>query len=134
MTSVRVSSLGFAVAAVTIGGCASLPAAKGSTAESVCVNKRDINSISALDDQHAFVKVSAGRFYLVTVDKACRGLAVARAIAIVDATARVCGDGLTLLSFENPTVGPMRCRIEGIDSVADKNAARDLIESRAPPE
>jgi hypothetical protein len=47
---------------------------------------------------------------------------------------RVCSDGLTLLSFDYPAVGPMRCRIEGIDSVPDKNAALELIESRAARE
>jgi hypothetical protein len=134
MRSVRISFLGLAVAAVVLGGCASLPAEKGSKAERVCMNRREINSISALDDQHAFVKVSASRYYLFTVDNRCTGLRLARTIAIVDATTRVCGDGLTLLSFDYPAVGPMRCRIEGIDSVPDMNAARELIESRAAPE
>lgn len=134
MRSVRMSSLGLAVAAAVLGGCASLAAEEGSKAKRVCVNKREINSINALDDQHAFVKLSASRYYLFTVDDRCRGLRLARTIAFADATTRVCGDGLTLLSFEYPAVGPMRCRIEGIDSVPDKNAAWELIQSRAAPQ
>jgi hypothetical protein len=134
MRSVRMSSLGLAAAAAVLGGCASLAAEEGSKARRVCVNRREINSISALDDQHAFVKLSASRHYLFTVDNRCSGLRLARTIAFVEATARVCGDGLTLLSFDYPAVGPMRCRIEGIDSVPDKNAAWELIKSRAAPE
>jgi hypothetical protein len=134
MRSNRISALGLACAAVVLGGCASAPARKGSEAERVCINSREINSISALDDRHAFVKLSASSYYLLTVDDTCTGLRSARTVAIADATARVCGDGVTLLSFDDPAVGPMRCRIEGIDSVPDKNAARELIESRAPRE
>jgi hypothetical protein len=134
MKSVRLSSLGFAVAAVVLGDCASLAAGEGSKAKRVCINRREISSIRALDDQHAFVKLGASRYYLLTMDNGCRGLTLARTIAIADATARICGDGLTLLSFDDPAVGPMRCRIEGIDSVPDKHAALELIESRAPRE
>jgi hypothetical protein len=110
-----------------------LAAQEGSKARRVCVNTREINAISALDDQHAFVKLSASRYYVFTVDKTCQGFKLARKIAISDAS-RVCSDGLTLLSFELPAMAPTRCRIEGIDSVPDKDAAWELIKSRAAPE
>lgn len=134
MGSVRISSLSLAVAAAVLGGCASLAAEEGSKAKRVCINRREINAISTLDDGHLFVKLSAGRFYLFTVDKVCTGLRLARKIAIEGSTTRVCGDGVSLLSFDYPAVGPMRCRIEGIDSLPDKNAAWELIESRAARE
>ena len=134
MGSARMSSLGLAVAAAVLGGCASLAAEEGSKAKRLCVNRREINTIRALDDQHAFVKLSAGRHYLFTVDKSCREFHLARKVAISEGTGRVCADGLTLLSFEVPTAGPMRCRIEGIDAVPDEAAARELIESRAGPQ
>ena len=54
-------------------------------------------------------------------------------IAISDAR-RVCNDGLALLSFETPVAGPMRCRIELLDRVPDKDAAWELIKSRAAPQ
>ena len=133
MRSVRIPSLGFALVASVLGGCTALAAEEGSKAKRVCINTREINSITALDDQHAFVKLSAGRYYLFTVDKTCQGFKLARKIAISDAS-RVCNDGLTLLSFDYPAVGPMRCRVEVIDAVPDKNAALELIESRRPPE
>jgi len=134
MRSVRMSSLGLAVAAAVLGGCARLAAEEGSKAKRVCINRREINSISALDDQHAFVKLGASRYYLFTMDDRCRGLRLARTIALADATARVCGDGVSLLSFDDPAVGPTRCRIEQIESVANKGAALELIESRAARE
>ena len=133
MRTVRTSSLGLAVAAAVLAGCASLAAEEGSKAKTVCIYRRELNTISTLDDQHAFAKLSAGRFYLLTTDKSCRGLKLARQIAISDGT-RICADGLTLLSFAYPGVGTTRCRIERIDSVPDKDAALELIKSRAGPE
>jgi len=134
MRFVRMWSLSLAVAAAVLGGWTSLAAEEGSKAKKVCINRREINTIRALDDQHAFVKLGASRYYLLTMDNGCRGLRLARTIAFADGTARVCGDGLTLLSFDYPAVGPMRCRVDGIDFVPDKNAALELIESRAPRE
>ena len=133
MRSVRVPSLGLALVAAALGGCTALAAEEGSKAKRVCINTSEISSISALDDQHAYVKLSAGRFYMFTVDKACQDFKLARRIAISDAR-RVCNDGVTLLSFETPVAGPMRCRIDGIDKVFDKEAALELIKSRAAPQ
>jgi hypothetical protein len=134
MRSIHVSALSLACAAVVLGGGASAPAKRASESEKVCINRREINAISALDDRHAFVKVSASQFYLATLDKSCREFGVARTIVIERSRVRVCGDGNTLLSFEVPTVGAMRCRIEQLESVANKAEARDLIESRATRE
>ena len=36
----------------------------------------------------------------------------------------------SLLSFAEPTVGAVRCRIEMLEAVADRSAAVDLIKSR----
>jgi hypothetical protein len=128
------SSFGLAVAALVLGGSTSLAAEDPSKSKRLCVNRREINMIRALDDRHAFAKLSAGRHYLFTLDKACRDFRLARKVAISNGTGRVCADGLTLLSFELPGVVPTRCRIEGIDAVPDEAAAREMIESRRPPE
>lgn len=130
----RISAPALACAAVVLGGCASAPARTGSEADRVCIKRREINAISALDDRHAFVKLSATRFYLLTLEERCRGLRWARTIALEDSREQVCGDGSGLLSFDDPAVGPMRCRIERIESVANKGEAWELIESRAAPE
>jgi len=130
MRSPRASfAAGPMVAAFVAAACASAPARRA-TEEKVCIDRRDINSIRALDDRHALVKVRAGHFHLLTVDKTCRGMALARSIGIMEATTRVCGDGFSLLAFEEPTVGSMRCRIERIEPVADQSAAEELIRSR----
>ena len=113
---------------------ASAPPEPGSMADRGCVTTREINTIVALDDQHLFVKLSATRYHLFTVDQPCNGLRLARTIAIADAARRVCGDGTTLISFEYPAVGPTRCRIRQIEPVASKVEALELIEERAARE
>ena len=133
MSAVCTPLVGLAVAVAVLGGGASPGAGDEPKPKRLCVNRREINTIRALDDQHAFVKLSAGRHYLFTLDKSCQDFHLARKIAISDETGRVCGDGLNLLSFELPGAAPMRCRIDGIDAVPDESAARELIESRAAP-
>jgi hypothetical protein len=131
MPTLRKTVLGLAAAAATLGGNAA--AADDAKPERLCINRREINAISALDEGHAFAKLGAERFYMLTVDKSCRGLELARRLVLDASRSRICGDGTTLLSFEEPSVGLMRCRIERIDKVKDKNAALDLIESRVEP-
>jgi len=134
MRPARTSALGLAFAGAVFGGCASAPAERGPRQQRLCIDRREINAITPLDDEHVFLKLSAGRFYLVTVRKMCGGLKLARTIAIDSPGTRVCGDSNSLLSFEYPAVGPTRCPIEQIESVADKAAALELIESRKGPE
>ena len=134
MRLVRVSSLGLAVAAALLGGCATAAAGQGSKTKRVCIDRREINSLKGLDDQHALVRRSSGRYSLLTMDKKCRGLKLARTVLIEGSAARVCGEGVSLLSFDYPAVGPMRCRVEQIEAVPDESAALELIESRAPRE
>ncbi len=134
MRLTRLSSLGLALAAVALGACATLAAEEESKPKRVCIDRRLVNVIKALDDQHALVKQSSDRFFMLTVDDKCRGFKFARTVTVEGSTARVCGDGVSLLSFEYPAVGLMRCRIERIEPVEDENAARELIKSRAPRE
>jgi hypothetical protein len=134
MRFIHTPALSLALAAFVFGGCASAPPKQGSMAEKGCFNTREINAITALDDQHIFVKLSAARFHLFTVDQPCNGLRVARTINIADAARRVCGDGSTLISFDYPAVGPTRCRVRRIEPVANKGEALELIETRAAAE
>jgi hypothetical protein len=131
MRSIRLSALGLALATLVSGSLAGAGVEEGSEPEKVCIRKAEINVVRALDDEHVGVKLGASRFYLLTVARPCNGLNEARAIAFEGTATRVCDDGSSLLSFEYPTVGPMRCRVERIEPVADMNAARALIESRA---
>lgn len=133
MTVVRTTVVALTLPAAILGACASLPTAERAKTRRNCITTREINVMSPLDARHVLVKVGADRHYLFTVDDRCQGLELARRLAIWEATSRVCGDGASLLAFEHATVGPMRCRIERIDSVPDKAAALELIAAEAPP-
>ncbi len=134
MRSIRTSALCLALTAFVLGGCASVPAERESGAsgvESVCIRKREINSMGALeDDRHVFVNVSANRYYLLSMDTGCLDLRFATGIAFADNATRVCGDGFSFLAFVHPEFGLTRCRVEWIDSVKDKKEAKELIEAR----
>jgi hypothetical protein len=119
-----------ALACVTVLASCASAAPKRTEADRGCVNRRSINAISTLDDRHAFVKASAGDYYLFTLDETCQEFRLARKVVIDESRMQVCGDGNTLILFESPSLGAMRCRIETIESVASKTAALDLIESR----
>jgi hypothetical protein len=121
----------FALACVAVlASCASAAPKRTAESERGCVNRRSINAITTLDDRHAFVKASAGDYYLFTLDETCQEFRLARKVVIEESRMQVCGDGNTLLLFESPSLGAMRCRIETIESVASKSAALDLIDSR----
>jgi len=134
MKCMRVSILGLAGAAIILGGCASAPATKESSQGGNCINTRQINAIRPLDDEHLYVRVSASQHQLFTVDQPCNGLRLARRITIADAATRVCGDGTTLISFDYPAAGAVRCRIRRLDPVADRAEAMELVEARAASE
>jgi hypothetical protein len=137
MRSVRMSVLGLAGAALAVGaGCATAPAQTGSSDDRGCFRVSEINAITPLDDQHVFVKLSASRYQLFTVDMPCAGLEKARTIGIADASSstRICGDGTATISFAYPAVGPTRCRIRRVEPVASKAEALELIEARASRE
>ena len=133
MTTFRTTVVGLILPAVVLGGCASVPAAERSKARRGCITTREINAMRPLDDRHVFVKVSADRNYLLTVEGECQGLRLARKLAIWESTARVCEGGVSLLAFEDPTVGEMRCRIARIDSVRDRAEALERIAAEVPP-
>lgn len=133
MPTIRRTVVGLTLPAVFLVGCASAPPARRSTARTDCVNTREINVMSPLDDKHVFVKLGANRNYLFTMEDRCQGLSLARKLVVWEATSRVCADGVSLLAFEHPTVGEMRCRIAKIDAVADKAAALELIAAEVPP-
>ena len=100
--------------------------------EKTCIMRRQINVISPLESHHALARLSAGRLYLLTLDKSCSKMtpAFTRNLVLVHPEARVCDDGASLVAFEESGVGTTRCRIEKIDRVDSREAARDLIDSR----
>jgi hypothetical protein len=117
--------------AVLLGGAAGTPAAEKAKKKRDCINTREINTMRALDDKHVFVKAGANRNYLLTMDP-CPGLRDARKLQVFEASTRVCGDGTSLLAFELPATGPMRCRVAKIEPVRDLADAEDRIAPERP--
>lgn len=121
-----------ALPAALLSACASAPPPRTSEPRDDCVYTRDINTISALDSRHVWIKASANRHYLFTVDKTCQDLVIARKISFLEATVRVCGDGNSLLAFTTPTSDLMRCRVERVQAVRSKDEAKELISVEEP--
>ena len=67
MGFVRLSASGLAIAAAVLGGSTSLAEEAAPKKARTCINRREINTVAALDDAHVFAKLSAGRFHLFTV-------------------------------------------------------------------
>lgn len=132
MPRIRTSVFVLALPVILIGVCAAAQTDKPKPKKD-CVVKREINVMSPLDDKHVYVKARSDNHYLFTMDAPCPGLSLARKLAISDASTRVCEGGTSLLSFEEPSVGAMRCRIDTITPVASKMAAQELIAAEVPP-
>ena len=77
------------------------------------------------------MKAGADKNYLLTMDT-CPGLRDARKLEVFEASTRVCADGTSLLAFELPETGAMRCRVGKIESVRDLADAEDRIAPETP--
>jgi hypothetical protein len=131
MLKLRSMVLAAALPAVLLGGVASVTAGEKARKRTDCINSREINVMRSLDDKHVFLKAGATRNYLLTMDP-CPGLGLARKLAVFEPTSRVCGEGTSLLTFEVPATGAMRCRIAKIESVRDLADAEDRIAPETP--
>jgi len=133
MRFISAKGIGASAAALVLLGCASAPPLRAPQ-DTDCFKRREINAITPLDDQHVFVKLSADRFALMTVEKNCQELRLARTVAISGSPITICGDGNTLISFQFPAQDPIHCRIERIQWVADKKMALETISTEGPSE
>ncbi len=123
------------ILALTIGATSALAddadeeAAEEEVAERVCVNKRNINSFDAIDDEHVYIKVSVNDHYLFTMQRRCSGLRHANGIGIKDTMSQVCSNGFGEIVYRD--MGRMQsCRIDTIEPVASKEDAKGLVEDR----
>jgi Family of unknown function (DUF6491) len=133
MLTTPTTVLALTLPAVLLAGCAGARAAEGTTQKRECILKGEINLVRSLDEKHVFVTLSANRNYLLSTDSRCPGLTLARKIEFFEATSRVCADGVSMLAFEEPAMGPMRCRIAKIEAVKDLATANELIHAEVPP-
>jgi hypothetical protein len=122
-----------ALAVVVLQGVvAGVPPAFAAKPRRDCINRREINTLRALDDKHVYVKASASRHYLITMEDRCQGLAEARRLEVFEASARVCAGGTSLLAFEHPAAGPMRCRVSTIETVKSLADAEERAAAEVP--
>ena len=124
--------MALALAAVLQVALAGVPPAFAAKVKRDCINRREINILRALDDKHVYVKASASRHYLITMEDRCPGLSEARRLEVFEASARVCADGTSLLAFEHPTAGPMRCRVSTIETVKSLADAEERAAAEVP--
>jgi len=131
MPKYRAVELALALPVLLFAGV-SLWAAEGPKPKKECLNTREINVMSPLDDKHVFVKARSNDNYLFTMDP-CPGLSLARKLVVWESATRLCEDSTSMLAFEDLTIGQMRCRIAKIDKVKDKDAAIELADAEVPP-
>lgn len=95
----------------------------------VCVNKRNITSFDAIDDEHVYIRVSVNDHYLFTMRRRCHGLRGAYGIGIKDTMSRICSRGFGEIVYRD--MGSVQsCRIDTIESVASKEDAEGLVKDR----
>jgi hypothetical protein len=128
--SIHHLALGLVLLAVFSANCAGRPPEETVAGADDCIYLRQLNAWEAIGDRHLVAKLSAARYYLLTVDHGCPGLEVARYGLVSQRSSRMCGDGFSFLSFEHPSAGLTRCRVLGIERVESPDAARELVEAR----
>jgi hypothetical protein len=122
----------FALAAVLQVALAGVPPAFAAKVKRDCINRREITTLRSLDNRHVYVKAGSSRHYLVTMEERCQGLAEARSLEVVEASSRVCADGTSLLAFEHPAAGPMRCRVSTVEPVKGLAEAEERSAAEVP--
>ena len=100
--------------------------------ERVCVNKRNINSFDAIDDEHVYIKATGNNHFLFTMQRRCFGLRSAQGIGIKDTMSRVCSGGFGEIVYRDMGRRLESCRIDTIESVASKEDAKGLVEDTPP--
>ena len=96
-----------------------------------CVNLRNINGYSVIDNQHLVLKGGVSNHYLVTTQTRCSGMRFGAQIGTsFDDNARLCRP---FMEYIIPDDG-WRCAIDTVEEVEDEDAARALIAERAETE
>lgn len=96
----------------------------------MCVNKRQINSFDAIDDQHVYIKATGNKHFLFTMQRRCIGLRGAQGIGIKDTMSSVCSGGFGEIVYRDMGRRLESCRIDTIERVASKDDAKGLVEDR----
>ncbi len=98
--------------------------------ERICVNKRNINSFDAIDDQHIYIRATGNKHFLFTMQRRCFGLRGAHGIGVKDTMSSVCSGGFGEIVYRDIGKRLESCRIDIIERVASKEDAKGLVEDR----
>ena len=98
--------------------------------ERVCVNKRNINSFDAIDDQHIYIRATGNKHFLFTMQRRCFGLRGAHGIEVKDTMSSVCSGGFGEFVYRDIGKRLESCRFDIIERVASKDDAKGLVEDR----
>ena len=104
-------------------------AEKSDVEERVCFNRRLVNTFDGLSDKHVYIKEGTSGYYLLTMRRYCSGLEDARTIAFKDTLNRICSDGFGEVIYRGRGRDD-RCRIETVERVQNKDAAKALVAER----
>ena len=104
-------------------------AEESSAEERVCFNRRQVSSFDGLSDRHVYIREGARNYYLLTTRNRCSGLRHANGIGIKDTMSRICDGGFGEIMFRD--MGRVqRCRIQTVERVENKDAAKALVAER----
>ncbi len=98
--------------------------------ERVCVNRRNIHSFDAIDDQHVYIKANGNNHFLFTMQRRCFGLRGANGIGVKDTMSRGCSGGFGEIVDHDMKRRLESCRIDTIERVASKDDAEGLVNDR----
>ncbi len=98
-------------------------------AERACFNARTATNFSALSNRHVYVQGRQNEHYLLTMFGTCFGLRNAFGIALSSDLTRVCSNTSATIYYRD--FGRLEaCRVNDVESVASREAAREIVELR----
>lgn len=106
----------------------------GLAANEACFDVRRVDSFSPLHERFVYVRLLGDEHYLLTLDSVYMSLPFATGIRISGSGAfsRVCSDTGAMITYMD-SGRPAFCRIVRVEAVANKEAARKLVEDRTTP-
>lgn len=98
-------------------------------AEPACFNARTATNFSALSNRHVYLEGRRDEHYLLTMFNYCSGLRSAFGIALSNDLSRVCSNTSATIYYRD--FGRLEaCRVRDVESVASREAAREIVELR----
>lgn len=97
--------------------------------EPACFSIRNIGNFNALSNQFLLIESRRDNYFLLTLGRACFGIRNAQNIAVSNNTDRVCANSQAKVTYAR--FGEVdECMIVQVESVADRDSAKMLVERR----